>query len=284
MRPRFILEAMVAYPAYGFFRLLPLDIASALGGWIGRYLGYPLSVTQRARTNLERVMPELSPEAREQLLKDMWRNLGRGLGESPHMPHIRGRRFFARVEVVGLEHLEAAAAGGKGFIFFSGHLGNWEITPLLAIETGHRTVFIYRPANNPLINRLILRSRGDRHDGMLPKGKEGARGILEQLKAGKPVGMLVDQKMNEGIPVPFFGRDAMTAPAMVEFARRFGVPILPARIERLKGAHFRATYYPPISVDGRDNLAVMTEVNAMLEDWIRERPEQWFWLHRRWGK
>ena len=99
--------------------------------------------------------------------------------------------------------------------------------------------------------------------------------------------MLADQKMNDGIPVPFFGRPAMTAPALAALALRFDCDVLPARAERLAGAHFRLTVFPPLPLprtgdSHADAAALMAQVNAILETWIRDRPEQWFWVHQRW--
>jgi KDO2-lipid IV(A) lauroyltransferase len=114
-----------------------------------------------------------------------------------------------------------------------------------------------------------------------------ARRSMEALKEGRHLALLVDQKMNDGIPVPFFGRDAMTAPAVAQLAMRYNAAIVPARVERLAGAHFRLTVFPEV-VQPRsgnrqaDTRAIMASVNAVLESWIRARPEQWFWLHRRW--
>src|SRR5437868_1155842 len=107
------------------------------------------------------------------------------------------------------------------------------------------------------------------------------------LRRGGHVSLLADQKLNEGIAVPFFGRPAMTAPALALLALRFGCAILPARVERLRGARFRLTLYPPLDMprsgdrDG-DVMTIMTAVNSTLEAWISERPEQWFWVHSRW--
>ena len=99
--------------------------------------------------------------------------------------------------------------------------------------------------------------------------------------------MLIDQKMNDGIAVPFFGRDAMTAPAIAEFALRYDMPLIPVRAVRTKDCHFEVTIYPPLAYektgdDEKDILAIMTQINAQLESWIREYPEQWFWVHKRW--
>jgi KDO2-lipid IV(A) lauroyltransferase len=99
--------------------------------------------------------------------------------------------------------------------------------------------------------------------------------------------MLVDQKMNDGIPVPFFGRDAMTAPAAAQLALRFDAVLMPVRVERVRGAHFRIYMRPPIEVERTgnkhdDTLALMRKVNLEIESWVREEPGMWLWLHRRW--
>jgi Kdo2-lipid IVA lauroyltransferase/acyltransferase len=119
------------------------------------------------------------------------------------------------------------------------------------------------------------------------KGAAGARRIIAALRQGRNLALLVDQKMNDGIAVPFFGREAMTAPAIAELALRYDCSVLPMRVDRRRGARFRFTIFPGLdfarSSDRHvDVRAVMTEVNRRLEQWIRERPGQWFWLHRRW--
>ena len=107
------------------------------------------------------------------------------------------------------------------------------------------------------------------------------------MKNGKSISMLVDQKMNDGIAVPFFGRDVMTAPALAALALKYNCPAIPVRLERIKGCCFRVTVFPPLSHEKtgdrkKDLELMMTKVNETLEDWIIERPDHWFWLHNRW--
>ena len=113
------------------------------------------------------------------------------------------------------------------------------------------------------------------------------RWLLQTFRGGGHLAMLVDQKMNDGIAVPFFGRPAMTAPALAELALRFDCPVVAARVVRLKGARFRLIAEPPMRFEktgdqARDVLAAMTWVNSRIEEWVRETPEQWLWLHNRW--
>jgi Kdo2-lipid IVA lauroyltransferase/acyltransferase len=124
---------------------------------------------------------------------------------------------------------------------------------------------------------------------MFPKGARGARGALAHLARGGYLGMLVDQKMNDGIPVEFFGRTAMTAPALAAMALRFRCPVIPGRIRRLGPARLRLEVEPsltlPDSGDRQQDIAtLMRTVNATLERWITDEPGAWLWLHRRWPK
>jgi KDO2-lipid IV(A) lauroyltransferase len=283
---RHLLEGGGAWLMFGLFRLLPLDWASALGGFIARNIGLKLGVSNRARANLSRALPELSSAQVEDIIRGMWDNLGRVIGEFSRLNQIRVFDPGGRVELEGLDDILSMRSDGKRFIFFSAHYGNWEIASLAASQAGFAVAGVYRTANNPIVDRLLKRMRGaDAH--LIPKGAGAARHTVAWLQAGKHLSMLIDQKMNDGIPVPFFGRPAMTAPALARLALRFDAKVVPIRILRLGGAHFRLTAEKPLEMpnsgDGpADALALLTKVNETVERWVREHPEQWFWVHRRW--
>ena len=133
---------------------------------------------------------------------------------------------------------------------------------------------------------MIARFRGGRGE-FIPKGAVAARCAIEALRRGGHLDLFGDRKMNDGIPVMFFGRPAMTAPALAVLALRFDCDVLPLRVERLDGARFRVTVSPPLPLPRSgephaDAAALMARVNAILEAWIRDRPEQWLWPHQRW--
>ena len=280
------LQALPAYLGFALIRLIPLDIASAMGGFLGRTFGPRLGITRRARRNLIAAFPEKSTEEIEDIVRGMWDNLLRTAFEFPHLHRLSFGDAGAHVEVVGDHYIDNLREDGEPGIFFSAHIANWEISPLSVTRRNLPIDLVYRAPNNPLMEGLFRR----RHLGMgelIPKGAPGARRVIALLKKGRHLGMLVDQKMNDGIAVPFFGRDAMTAPALAQFALKFDLPVVPSRIERLNGARFRITHYPPLELPRTGNhkadiLAIMTEVNRIMESWIRERPEQWLWLHNRW--
>jgi KDO2-lipid IV(A) lauroyltransferase len=278
-------QASVAALFFALAGALPLDLASGFGGWLGRRIGPLGGASQHARRNLALALPQLSAAEIETVLRGMWDNLGRVAAEYPHLRHIRVFADGGRVETGGLEHVERALASGRRMILFSGHLANWEIAALAAAQHGIDIAQIYRSANNPLIDRMVLRFRGGDAE-FIPKEAVGRRAVAA-LRRGAHVSILVDQKLNEGIAVPFFGRPAMTAPALAVLALRFDCDVLPVRVERLGGARFRLTVEPPLALPdsgsrANDVAALMRAVNATLERWIRERPDQWFWVHRRW--
>lgn len=282
-----LLEAAIVYLVFGGFALLPLDTASAMGGWLARRIGPLLAVHRTAEKNLRRALPEMTNQQYREVLAGMWDNLGRTVAEYPHLSSAAMR---ARVEVDerSRQMLREIAASGKGAIFFTGHFANWELAARAGYDHGMPLVLIYRPANNPYVDWLIRRVRMRFCTGLYPKGISGAAQVIRTLRAGDKVGMLVDQKMNDGIPVPFFGRDAMTASATAELSLKYGVPVIPVRVVRGTGAQFRFELLPPLETTRSDDrkqdvLAFMMAINAQLEQWVREHPAQWFWVHKRWG-
>jgi KDO2-lipid IV(A) lauroyltransferase len=280
------LQAWGAALGFGVFGLLPIDWASAAGGALARRIGPLLGISKRARRNIRQAFPELPDPAVARIIAGMWDNLGRVVAEYPHLRKIRVFDPAGRVETHGFEHVDRAVAAGRRMIIFSGHIANWEIGMLAAVQSGISVAQIYRAANNPLVIEMITRFRGGGGE-LIPKGTIAARRAIAMLRRGAHLTMLADQKMNDGIPVPFFGRPAMTAPALAALALRFDCDLLPARVERLRGARFRLTVFPPLPLSRSDDhhadvATLMTRVNQTLEGWVRDRPEQWFWLHRRW--
>jgi Kdo2-lipid IVA lauroyltransferase/acyltransferase len=280
-------EAAGARTFFALMAALPIGIASALGGALARLIGPRLGISQRARRNLAAALPALSAAERERIVRGMWDNLGRVAAEYPHLAGLRVFGSGGRVELCGLAHVEAALAARRQIIIFSAHLANWEIGPLAAGQYGLEMTHIYRAANNALVDRMVAQFRGGASD-FAPKGAAGSRRAFAALRRGGHLGLLVDQKLNDGIAVPFFGRPAMTAPALALLALHFDCVVLPVRVDRLRGARFRLTVYEPLPLPPRsddraaDVAALMGAVNGTVEGWIRERPEQWFWVHSRW--
>ena len=284
------LEALIAGLLLLLLRVLPLDAASAVGGRLGRLLGRQSGKSRVARRQIAAVMPERSAAEIRTIVAGMWDNFGRTIAELTHLRTLQRPEVFARrVEIVGGEHVTALADDDRGALLFTGHLGNWELLPILTRHLGIPQYVVYRAANNPLVDRMITARRRDIVLGHVPKGAQGARQLIKLLRQRQHVGTFVDQRMNDGIAVPFFGQPAMTAPAIAQLALAMDLPVVGGFCERLSGAHFRVTITPPLRVEHSgdreaDVLAFMTEINRTIEAWVRRRPDQWLWIHRRWGK
>jgi KDO2-lipid IV(A) lauroyltransferase len=275
-------------------RALPLDASSNLGGFLGRRLGPLMGASKRARRNLAKAFPDWTPRQIDATVAEMWANLGRNVFEYEHLDALFPYGPSSRVEIEGDDIIADLIAQGRPLIFFSGHIGNWELMPMAIRwnphygDAGEKMCQIYRALNNPLADAQLLAIR-KRHQtpNSFPKGTEGARAMIAFLKKGGAVALLIDQKMNDGIPVPFFGRDAMTAPAAAQMALRYGAILAPVSNVRLGGAHFRVRFHPPLEVTATgdknaDAAAIMRQCNGFLEEQIRQNPAQWFWVHRRW--
>ncbi len=283
------LEVVLVSIGYAVFSLLPLDAVSGFGGWFGRSFGPRIKRSDVARNNLKRVFPEKSDEEIEDIVRGVWDNMGRIVAEFPRLRRFAPDHRDRRVEVVGWEYVDLLRDDAKAGIFFTGHIANWEIICLVLSERGLPVHPIYRNATNPLLEWAFRLGRSPIKGSQFSKGAGGAREALYALRRGEHLGMAVDQKMNDGISVPFMGLDAMTAPGMAQLALKFDCALVPARVERLGGARFRLTFYPPLEITRTGNRhddirSIMIRVNGIIGEWIRQRPEQWLWLHNRWPK
>jgi KDO2-lipid IV(A) lauroyltransferase len=282
------LEALAFDLAAGLLRLAPVDAASAFGAFLLTRLGPLTGADRTIRRNLELAFPEMEPAERERIRIGAWENFGRFAAEFTMLDRLTPAS--GRVEVVGIERLKAIAEGGAPTLMISGHFSNFEIMASAIVAAGVRCQVSYRPANNPYFNDRIIRARA-RYGvtSLAPKGAGGAREIVRALARGESVAMLIDQKFNAGVASPLFGHMAHTSPGPVRLARRYGGKVTPLAVRRLQGARFQVEVYEPIVMantgdEEADTVTGVRQLNAFIEDRIRERPEEYFWAHKRWPK
>lgn len=264
------------------------DRASNFLGWLMKKLAPLLSQNKTVLRNLRLAFPEKSESEREQIAKAAWESVGRTAGELPHLPKINPYDGD-RVEVVGAEHLDQIEQSDTGAVFISGHLANWEIMAAVICNRPVDCLVTYRALNNPHIDRRLNKVRHDYGIGVLtPKGL-GTRELMRALGKGRSVALMNDQKFNQGLPIPFFGHDAMTAPGPSRLALKYGVPIVPVTTRRTGPARFRVEIHEPFTPIQRGDTAAdveacVTQITEFIEQEVRENPTQWFWQHRRWPK
>ena len=287
---QWLLEAAVWYIILGLFRLLPIEMASASGGWLARKLGPLTRANRTALINVKLVFPDYTKAQTERLVQECWDNLGRIGGEFPHLSELRPYDADGRVEIVGHEHLQAIIDSGQPAVLVSGHFANWEVMAAAICLSGLPARVSYRHTNNPWIDRSITRIRlAYGIPELSAKGGAGAKEMLAAMKDGHSVTFLNDQKFNLGISTRFFGHELMTAPGPSRLALRFDAPIIPVSIERLPKARFKVRFHPPMKASNNSNKTkaiaeTVEQINMFLEEQIRKEPQNWFWVHRRWPK
>jgi KDO2-lipid IV(A) lauroyltransferase len=288
-RARWGMEAGLLHLFWRICARLEPHAASAFGQRLLRRIGPRLGKTAHMRRNLRLAFPHLSEAARADLLREVWGNAGAVLAEYPHFKAICHDDFDGHFEFLEQWDLHDYRAGRRHGVFVSAHVGNWEFCAAAAGRQGIPITVIYAPSRNPYIERL-LRRRREALGCRLVSLDEGARPLLRELGEGRSVGLVVDTRDDDGMPIPFFGHDKLTTLAPARLALRFGCELIPVRIERLGPARFRLTVHEPVRPDRalaseKDQaMQMMGEVNRLFEQWIRERPEQWLCIKRAWPK
>lgn len=274
---RYLVEGALVRSMIFIFRMMSPARASSVGGAILRFIGPKLSASRKARRHILQSL-DVSPSEADKIVVGMWENLGRAFAEYPHLPEL----YQNHAEVVGAEHLKPIADGDGPAVFFSGHLANWEMAGPSLKKYGIDVDLIYRAPNNPYVDGILQECRS--MGGELrtyPKSSQGMRQVMMALKEGRRIGILIDQKYNQGVEADFFGRTAMTSTAFIQLAKKFKCPLVPVRVERVDGISFRITIHPPMDLS-KDEETLLREAHDLLESWIIERPEEWLWLHKRW--
>lgn len=269
-------------------KALGADRASNFLGWLFKTIGPLFSQNKTLHRNLRLAFPKMSEEERNVISRQAWENVGRTAGELPHLPNIHPYEG-GRVEVIGTENLDAVERSDKGAVFVSGHFANWEVMAAAICRRPVDCLVTYRALNNPFIDRRLNKVRHDYGIGVLaPKGL-GTRELMRALSAGRAVALMNDQKFNEGLAIPFFGYDAMTAPGPSRLALKYDVPIVPVSTRRTGPARFQVTVHEPFVPEKTGNaeadlIACVKRISAFVETEVRDNPGQWFWQHRRWPK
>ncbi|HZH46942.1 MAG TPA: lipid A biosynthesis lauroyl acyltransferase [Roseococcus sp.] len=273
---------------FGALRALGPQRASNLGAWVAPRLG-PLTRNHRyAMENLRLAFPDKPEAERAAIARGAWSNLGRTACEYVHLEalfDIEG----GRVEADPDTHARFAAlkASGRPVLVFAAHLANWELPAVAAHKLGQPAAILYRTPNNRRVAADIVALREPIMGRLIPASMTAPIRMAEALDAGLTLGMLVDQRFGRGPRVPFFGQPAASNPFLARLARRFEAPVHGLRAIRLPGHRFRLELTPPLDLPrdaaGRVDVEAATAlVNAIIEGWVREHPDQWLWMHRRW--
>lgn len=269
---------------FALLRALGPDRASALGGWLAPRIGRWTANHRHAMENLRLAFPERTEAEREAIARGAWANLGRTTCEYVHLDAL-----FARAEADDATHarFQALRESGRPALVFAAHLANWELPAVAAHRMGQPAAILYRTPNNRHVAADIIALREPIMGRLIPAGLAAPIRMAEALDEGLTLGMLVDQRFGRGPRVPFFGVPAASNPFLARLARRFGAPVHGLRAIRLPDGRFRielteALDLPRDAKGQVDVEATTAMVNRIIEGWVREHPDQWLWMHRRW--
>jgi KDO2-lipid IV(A) lauroyltransferase len=217
----------------------------------------------------------------------MWEHLGRTAAET-----LQLERLLAcpeRFEVKGLDMVQDLLDGGRGGLFISLHSGNWELALWPLATAGLQPSVIYKPMENPLVERWMRKKRAQVYTGgLFEKDASTSRRLVGLLRDGARIGLMGDRRAGKGhVMLPFFGRPAPTSIVPARLALRLGIPLIAGRVVRRPGTRFRIecvhVTIEPTGDSHHDSIALTGKINRIFEGWIRENPAQWMWAHKRWG-
>jgi Kdo2-lipid IVA lauroyltransferase/acyltransferase len=275
-------------------RMTNIDRSADLAGWLMRNVGPLLPENKIGRENLASAFPDKSTAEIEAILRGVWDNLGRMGAEfaqldrlwdyDPDFPNRPSRIEFSQE---GVGRFVKLLNDGNPALIFAAHLGNWELPAICAATHRLDSAVLYRTPNNAAVANWLRQTRAASMGEIIATDLSAPVKIAEALKRGAHVGMLVDQYYVRGVEVMFFGRPTMANPLLARLAQHFNCPIHGTRIVRLPDHRFRAELTEEITPvrDAAGNIDIagtMQLITTVIEGWVREHPEQWLWLHRRW--
>ena len=272
-------------------RALGLQRASDTGAWLTRTLGPYLRSHRIAVANLRAAYPELGEAEIQRIAREAWDNLGRTGAEYAHLDTLFDWEpdgpDTLRTGVSGIGHFESLRDDGKPGLVFSAHLANWELPAICAARFGLDTTAVFRPPNNPAAARLVQEVRRKTMGGLAastPGAIFAMQGVIER---NGHLAQLVDQHFTRGVVVEFFGRPVLANPLLAKLARHYDCPVHGVRVIRRPDSRFMLELSPPLDLprDAQGLIDVQGAMQAMtwvVEEWVRDNPGQWLWMHRRW--
>ncbi|MFY9786066.1 MAG: lipid A biosynthesis lauroyl acyltransferase [Pseudolabrys sp.] len=288
--------ALVGVFAIGVLKMVRAvdpDKMADFTGWMMSRIGPLLPESRIGRANLAVAFPEKSQAEIDTILRGCWDNLGRMGAEFAHLDRLwsydreqptRGRIDLAQPDI---ERFHKLLDDGKPALIFAAHLANWELPAICAATYNLDSAVLYRRPNISRIDRWLTETRTAHMGELISTDLDAPMKIADALQRGAHVGILVDQYYSRGVPVAFFGRQTLANPLLARLAQHFDCPIHGTRIIRLENHRFRAELTdeikPARDANGKIDIAgTMQIITSVVEQWIRQCPEQWLWMHRRW--
>ncbi|MDC3000425.1 lysophospholipid acyltransferase family protein [Candidatus Pelagibacter sp.] len=256
---------------------------SNLGDFIGRLFGPIFRSKKLIENNLEQ-SGIVDKKNYNKIISKIYGNYGRILAEYPFLKAFRNNKLNKFIEIDGLENLNKIKKEKRRAVFISGHFNNFELMALQIEKAGINLCAIYRPLNNVFLNNTMEEIRENFIcKNQIKKGRSGTRQIIENIKKGNSVALMIDQRVREGIKINFFGKPASTTTIPAQLIKKYKCDLVPIYIERRKNNYFKMFVSEPIKIGNNKSIKEITEhLNKILEKMILKNVDQWIWTHDRW--
>jgi KDO2-lipid IV(A) lauroyltransferase len=281
---KYFLQFLFVIIFFSLFKILGLNISSALGGKLFEKIGPLFRSKKLIHSNLKKAFPDISLDHLNGITKMMWNNYGRVFAEYMFIKKFREDRSNKNIIIEGQEILEDIKKKNKSVVFISGHLSNFELMAMHIEKSGIKLSAIYRPLNNIFLNKIMERIRKKYIcKYQIKKGIGGMKKLMQLKKLNYSTALMIDQRVSQGIRSDFFNQKALTTTIPAQLVKKFKIPIVPIFIERINNINFKIVIKNPITFDNEETTKTITDkLNLVLEKMISYKPELWIWSHNRW--
>ena len=286
---KYFFEFVSVISLFCIFKIIGLKNASNLGSVLGRLIGPFFRSKNITKQNIKIGLGNLDKKRETEIINAMWSNIGRTFAEYAFLKNFKfDKTNFSHIKINGTNYLEQIKKNNEPVIFYSGHFANFELMAMELDKFGIKAAAIYRPLNNFLLNPIMEYLRMKYIcPNQIPKGRMGMREIISRIKDGYSIALMVDQRVGEGLRIPFFNKPAHTTTVPAQLALKYNCRLVPIFLERKEGINFEMTVHEPYEIQktgdaDRDTKSITLKINQLIEKMIIKNPTQWLWSHNRW--
>ena len=286
---KYFFEFIIIISLFCIFKIIGLKNASNLGSILGKVIGPFFRSKNIIKQNIKIGLGNLDKKKEEEIINGMWSNIGRTFAEYIFLKNFKlNKTGFDHIKITGIEYLDQIKKSNKPVVFFSGHFANFELMAMELDKFGIKTAAIYRPLNNFFLNPIMEYLRMKYIcPNQIPKGRMGMREIIGRVKDGYSIALMVDQRVGEGLRIPFFNKPAHTTTIPAQLALKYNCRLVPIFLERKEGINFEMTVHEPYEIQktedaDQDIKSITLKINQIIEKMIIKNPTQWLWSHNRW--
>ena len=286
---KYFFEFISVISLFCIFKIIGLRNASNLGGLLGRLFGPLFRSKYIIKKNIKTGLGVISKEKETEIINSMWSNIGRTFAEYIFLKDFKfNKTNFEHIKINGTSYLDDIKKNKEPAIFYSGHFANFELMAMELEKLGIKCAAIYRPLNNFFLNPLMEYLRMKYIcPNQIPKGRMGMREIINKVKNGYCIALMVDQRVSEGAKIPFFNKPAYTTTIPAQLALKYNCKLVPISLKRKEGPDFEMTIHEPYKIektgnDEEDSKNITLKINQVIEKMIINNPKQWIWSHNRW--